>query len=338
MKEMLAFKKELEDVQADQQKVASETEQVRDQYRQRVRERMKAAEPTTERLRKLAREAQGDVQAARPGVSTRSELDYEGAKGGLSDVDRALAARDFDAALDAASRSLPAVQRLAMALEEDAAMAERYSEFVKRDPASLRAAERRAAQAVPKAVEIRDELAKLFPDPRSVLGKDAQKRLEDLGKQQNALEKRAGELQQGLSQLMQEAPVFPPSAAGTLAEGRGHMGQAADALGRRNPQRGRGEQALALDALSRFKKGLEDAAKQSGGGGGGSGFPFPFAEQQGSESGDGAQPSHERVEIPGAEAYKAPEEFRKDLLDAMKQGAPEKYKGEVQRYYEELVK
>ena len=39
-----------------------------------------------------------------------------------------------------------------------------------------------------------------------------------------------------------------------------------------------------------------------------------------------------------AEAYKVPEEFRKDLLDAMKQGAPERYRGEVQRYYEELVK
>ncbi len=63
-----------------------------------------------------------------------------------------------------------------------------------------------------------------------------------------------------------------------------------------------------------------------------------FAEQQGGDSGEGAEPSHERVEIPGAEAYKVPEEFRKDLLDAMRQGAPERYKGEVQRYYEELVK
>jgi hypothetical protein len=44
------------------------------------------------------------------------------------------------------------------------------------------------------------------------------------------------------------------------------------------------------------------------------------------------------VEIPGAEAYKVPEEFRKDLLEAMRQGTPEKYRAEVQRYYEELVK
>jgi hypothetical protein len=49
-------------------------------------------------------------------------------------------------------------------------------------------------------------------------------------------------------------------------------------------------------------------------------------------------PSQEKVEIPGAEAYKVPDEFRKDLLEAMKQGTPEPYQGEVQRYYEELVK
>ena len=33
-----------------------------------------------------------------------------------------------------------------------------------------------------------------------------------------------------------------------------------------------------------------------------------------------------------------PEEYRKDILDAMKQGAPEKYKDQVKRYYEEIVK
>ena len=44
------------------------------------------------------------------------------------------------------------------------------------------------------------------------------------------------------------------------------------------------------------------------------------------------------MEIPGADAYKVPDAFRKDLLDAMRQGAPEAYRAEVQRYYEELVK
>jgi hypothetical protein len=135
--------------------------------------------------------------------------------------------------------------------------------------------------------------------------------------------------------------VFPPSAPGQLGEGRGHMGQAASELAQKNPQRGHGQQELAMDALNRFQKGLEEAAKrgqQGQNGQGGMGFPFPFGDDGGGEEGDGRDPSREKVAIPGAEAHKVPEEFRKDLLDAMKQGAPERYKGEVQRYYEELVK
>ena len=79
-------------------------------------------------------------------------------------------------------------------------------------------------------------------------------------------------------------------------------------------------------------------AKQGGQGGGG-GFPFPFGEQQGGgRDGPEGDPTPEKVDIPGAEAQRAAEAFRKDLLEAMKQGAPERYRGEVQRYYEELVK
>ena len=58
----------------------------------------------------------------------------------------------------------------------------------------------------------------------------------------------------------------------------------------------------------------------------------------GEQQGDTGDPTQEKVEIPGAEAHRISEEFRKDLLEAMKQGAPERYKNEVQRYYEELVK
>jgi len=114
---------------------------------------------------------------------------------------------------------------------------------------------------------------------------------------------------------------------------------AAGELGRKNPQRGHGQQMQALDDLGRFKKGLEEMAKNARGGSGGPGFPFPFqAEAGGREGGDFGDPSREKVEIPDASAYKVPEEFRKDLLEAMKQGVAEPYQGEVKRYYEELVK
>ncbi len=38
------------------------------------------------------------------------------------------------------------------------------------------------------------------------------------------------------------------------------------------------------------------------------------------------------------EQYKAPAEFREDILKAAKQGTPEAYKEAVRQYYEEIVK
>jgi hypothetical protein len=230
------------------------------------------------------------------------------------------------------------MQRLAMGLGDEADMTERYRALGTKDPRELRDAQRHAMAALPPARKVQEEIEKLFPDPRSVLGDRDQQKLGDLEGQQGALEKKANALRKKLEELAQRAPVFPPQARDMLSSSEGHMLQAQSELGRKDPQRGHGEQRQALDDLSRFKKGLDQMAKNSPGGGGGGGFPFPFGEEQGQREGDGMDPSREKVEIPGAEAYKVPEEFRKDLLEAMKQGAPEPYKGDLQRYYEELVK
>ncbi len=55
----------------------------------------------------------------------------------------------------------------------------------------------------------------------------------------------------------------------------------------------------------------------------------------GSRSGPGNR--HKKVDIPDEDPNRAPRELRKDVLDAMKQGAPDRYKEQLKRYYEELV-
>jgi hypothetical protein len=52
----------------------------------------------------------------------------------------------------------------------------------------------------------------------------------------------------------------------------------------------------------------------------------------------GGRLDKEPVRIPGADEYRAPKEFRQDILDAMKRSAPADYKDMVKKYYEELVK
>jgi hypothetical protein len=340
MKEMLAFKKDLEEVQGEQEKVAGETEAMKQAYQKRVAEKLKEAEQKAKKLEAMAEEARREVGRAEPGVNLRSEEDFAQSRDRLSDLQKALAARDFDAALESVKRALPPMQRLALGLGDEADMTERYRALGTKDPKDLREAQRHAAGAIGPARKVQEELEKLFPDPKSVLGDKEQQRLGQLEQQQGALERKAGALRRKLEELAQRAPIFPPQSRDMLAGSQGHMLQAQNDLGRKDPQRGHGEQRQALDDLGRFKKGLDEMAKNARGGGqGGAGFPFPFgADEPGQRDGDGQDPSRERVEIPGAEAYKVPEEFRKDLLEAMKQGAPEPYKGDLQRYYEELVK
>jgi hypothetical protein len=228
------------------------------------------------------------------------------------------------------------MQRLAAGLEDEALMAERFG-VTKREPEELRESARHAREAFPPAMQARLELEKLFPDARTVLPQGEQQKLDRLSREQAGLEERAGKLQQRLDQLSQEAPIFPPQAGRDLSEGREHMQSAAASLGQKNPQRGAGQQREALSALERVKKGLEEMGK--GGGQGGGGFPFPYAEAGGNRNdGPDGDPSREKVEIPQVDASRAREQFRRDLLEAMKQGTPEPYQVEVKRYYEELVK
>ncbi|GEJ57604.1 DUF4175 family protein [Anaeromyxobacter diazotrophicus] len=339
MKDMLAFKKELEEVKASQEQVARETEQVKGQYQQRLAQKLKQLEAGAKQLEGLAAEARRELDRAEPGVTPRSEDEFGQARDRLADLQKALAAKDLDAALETVRRALPPMQRLAMDLGDEASMGERYRALRSKDPRVLREAERHASGALGPTRKVRDELEKMFPDPKSVLGPKEQQRLSELSQEQGQLEQRAGELRQKLSELAQRAPVFPPQSQEMLEGSQGHMQRARGELAQKNAQRGHGEQRQALDDLSRFQRGLDEMAKNAKRGqGGGGGFPFPFGEEQGGREGDGADPSQEKVEIPGADAFKAPDEFRKDLLEAMKQGTPEPYQGEVKRYYEELVK
>ncbi|BDG09621.1 DUF4175 domain-containing protein [Anaeromyxobacter paludicola] len=340
MKEMLAFKDELGKVRAEQQQVESETGAIRQQYRKKVGEKLAQLKGQTRKLQQLAEQARREVEASRQAVPQRPDDDAQQARDRLGDAGRALGAQDLDAALDSARRAAAPLQRLATSLEDEARFARLGQLGQPRDARQLEEAARHAGKALPLARELRQQLEQLFPDPKGLLGKAQQEQLDRLSKRQDGLQRRAGELRQKLSELAQKAPVFPPEADQQMSEAQGEMMQAAGELAQRDPQRGQGHQRQAMDSLDRFQKGLEEVAKNARPGGGGDGFPFPFGQTQpGSGQGDGEDaPSPEKVEIPGAEAYKAPEEFRKDLLDAMKQGAPQTYEGEVKRYYQELVK
>ncbi len=112
------------------------------------------------------------------------------------------------------------------------------------------------------------------------------------------------------------------------------MGEAAQRMQGKDANRGYGEQQAALEGLQAVPAADEGEPARPGQG-------ARAAAAHGHRRPAGGQRERDprdKVEIPDEDAYQAPKEFRKDLLDAMKQGAPEKYRDQVKRYYEELVK
>jgi len=327
------FSEALKNTTEEQRQLAEQTKAVRDRYREQMRQRMKqAAEGLKEQLQRKADQVAQDYMRVGPNdLSPRADAPLEQAKSELENLKSALKSEDFDLAAEAAQRAVRQAEELARAGEQQRALDEAYQ-----NPLDVREKSRRLAQRLEKDAEavrdIRRKLDQLFPPLSSQLGQADRQKLQELGQGQRKLGQRAQDLQQKMRQLEQMAPLFGEQGEEALQQISDRMAGATERLEGKDPQRGYGEQKAALDSLEQ----LQQSMQQSQRGGGRGGLPLPLLA--GGEQEGGNDLSRQKVEVPDADPEGAPREFRKDLLDAMKQGTPERYRDQVKRYYEELVK
>ena len=327
------FSDALKNTTEEQRQLAEQTKAVRDRYREQMRQRMKqAAAGLKEQLQKKADQVAQDYQRVGPNdLSPRADGPLEQAKSELDNLRSALKSEDFDLAAEAAQRAVRQAEELARAGEQQRALDEAYQ-----NPPDVREKSRRLAQRLEKDADsvrdIRKKLDQLFPPLSSQLGQSDKQKLQELSQGQRKLGQRAQDLQQKMRQLEQMAPLFGEQGEEALQQISDRMAGATERLEGKDPQRGYGEQKAALDSLEQ----LQQSMQQSQRGGGRGGLPLPLLA--GGEQEGGNEISRQKVEVPDADPNGAPREFRKDLLDAMKQGTPERYRDQVKRYYEELVK
>jgi len=327
------FSDALKNTTEEQRQLAEQTKAVRDRYREQMRQRMKqAAQGLKEQLQKKADQVAQDYQRVGPNdLAPRADGPLEQAKSELDNLRSALKSEDFDLAAEAAQRAMRQAEELARAGEQQRALDEAYQ-----NPPDVREKSRRLAQRLEKDAEsvrdIRKKLDQLFPPLSSQLGQGDKQKLQELSQGQRKLGQRAQDLQQKMRQLEQMAPLFGEQGEEALQQISDRMAGATERLEGKDPQRGYGEQKAALDSLEQ----LQQSMQQSQRGGGRGGLPLPLLA--GGEQEGGNEVSRQKVEVPDADPNGAPREFRKDLLDAMKQGTPERYRDQVKRYYEELVK
>jgi Domain of unknown function (DUF4175) len=327
------FKQGLDEAAAEQERLAQQTRAVREKYREQTRKRVaeKGKALADELLKKTAElrkswEAETESTQGLAGEGLKEQALHE-----LDNLDQALKAQDYDLALEAARGT----SDRALALQEVAERNRRLDETFSNPPEVRKGSKDvadRAARDARKAEEVREKLEQIFPRPDELLSQDDQKKLQELSGQQQKLERKAQKLQGQMDELSQMAPIFDPDAQRQLDQAGQRMGQAAGELARKDAREANGEQNAALEHLQSLQRQMEQA--QQGGGKGKRRLPLPMS--MGQRGGRGLK--QDKVEIPDEDPNRAPRELRKDVMDAMKQGSPDRYKDQVKKYYEELVK
>jgi hypothetical protein len=306
---------ELADLNRDQDDIAAEASRIFDEYAAKVerlsednqREASRKLGALVDRLRRRL--------AALPdaGLTPFASEELESMQRRLVDLERMVDDGDLAEALAMAKQAKQSIDVIAGEL--DAALQdEPGSVFAKDTEKALESAER----VRPIAKELIEELAKLAPSPREVLSADDKRDLERLRRRQQGSRERSKRLADRTKQLGDELPGDAGKDVGQrLQSAIDHMASAEGRMRALDPSAARQSARSAADALAEANRRTKGAARQ---------------RQESAGTGD------EPIRIPGAEEYRAPEQFREDILEAMKKKNSSGYDDMLRRYYQELIR
>ena len=335
----------LKELQQKEQALEMETAQLRRDLKQQAQKRFdqKGGKELAKKLREKVEAAKKAIAQIEPKVAEHLGLEetLDMAQGRAADLGRALELNDFDESLDLAERALRAVESLQGRLAMEDQLSQRYPGY-QRDPAALRKGLQGASSAQAPLQEVAQALREALPREGQGISQEQLQKLRQQASRQSGLKEDLGKVREQLGEVGKKVPIFGPQHEQMLQQAQEGMGQAEQRLNRGEPRGGQAGEEQALEKMDQFQQAMEKLARQQGPGQGQSGgIPMPWGEPSGEgeqQDGDSDSMRHDHVEIPDAESSRAPAEFRKELLDAMKQTAPEKFKERVKQYYEELVK
>lgn len=339
---MERFSEELSALEAAQKEQLEATERAMEQAQKKMEEKLKAqVQRAVAEAKKKAQKAKAELaKVGKDSLSQNEEEDVDAATARTNDVEKALNSSDLEDALRAAEEA----EAAARTAEQN--ISDRQRGRMAFSSKSLEKSAKALREAVEALAEARKTLEQAMPDPSSSMDAAQREQMAKQGDRQAQLGEQAQKLSQLLDEIGKEAPIFGPEHKAQVNEAQQSMERAGRQLkgqqrGARDGMRGaRQSQSQALQQL----KALKDALSQMGegsGGGGGIPLPLPGGGAPGSESeneGGSRGSAKEDVKIPDGSDFKVKDAFRKDILDAMREGAPDDWAGEVKRYYEELIR
>ncbi|HEY0714779.1 MAG TPA: hypothetical protein VGF45_19010, partial [Polyangia bacterium] len=300
----------LGDLEGDERALAGDSSDLAKEVEERL-EKERAAE-----LDKFLNETREKLERLRNRLATPRPRDLNDdaadelmrAQESAKQMQRLLPEREWGEARREAERAVSSLRRLRQELEK------RGEARKGRPGAPARDFEEAMKEAGGAAQEIASGLERLVPKGGERMTGDQKARAQGMSDRQGNLQQRASELAQEAGGKSGEAPELD-RAAQELRSISEQMGEAKGELARGSARDGSGKARDAADRLSKLRDSLK-----------------------GQEGGGRRNGRRELVRIPGADESKAPREWRQELMEAMREKAPERYGDEVRRYYEELVK
>jgi hypothetical protein len=163
------------------------------------------------------------------------------------------------------------------------------------------------------AQEIADDVQRLLPKAQDTLTPEEQERGRAQAEKQGAIGDRTDETARDAGKRLGKVPGLE-SAQQDLKAAADQMRQAANHLRKSEAKQASGAQKSAAERLAKLRDAMQE------------------------RSTGGSKNQRDPVRIPGADESSAPRAWRQELLDAMKEKAPEHFRDDVRRYYEELVR
>ena len=308
----------LADLSLEQGEIAESAQRVWDRYAARAEEMMREeAKDTRRRVSRLQERLQrglDDVPESGLTPFAKEELDIVDTR--LANVDEMLADGDIAEALAMAELARASVETAASELE--AAVVDEQGEPWSENTVEAR---RDLGRVQPLMDKLVADLAASTPAPGDIMSRRDRRELDRLGRRQQSVAERSRRLADRAEKLAEGLPGRSGEAlARGVANARAHMERSNLRMRSRDPSGARQESQSAAEALWRTVELTRDAARGRHG-----------LVRTGLRD--------EPVRIPGADQYKAPQEFRADILDAMKrEQAPRGFGNLVKRYYQELIR
>ena len=219
-----------------------------------------------------------------------------------------------------------------------------------------RAQEARAQRAEKSLDNIKSELESMLNQPAQALTDPEKRDLRDLANRQDMLRGRTDELHEKLESLFQLFPQLDPKIVQNIGEAGSAMGGAHERLGQLDSRGAVPPEQTALDRLSQSQQQMQSAMQQMAQRGQignmpmtrlfrggrflpyGSMMPLPGMPQFPDfniENGFSGLDT-EKFRLPGKDDYKAPRNFREEILESLKQGVPPQMKDQIERYFKNL--